>query len=125
MITLFPCHHTFFDSSDTNIVLRSVPIIILSFANSNCPADNFSAPSTAALIAATLTKFAKSVQNEGIHIRYTGGPIVHLNLLNQKKSAGQVGVGVVKGRSWAGGEGRVRSEEKVIPFPLTILTNTT
>lgn len=53
---------TFLDSSVTNIVLRSVPIIILSFANSNCFEFNFSAPSTAALIAATFTRFAKSAQ---------------------------------------------------------------
>lgn len=42
------------------MVFRSVPIIILSFANSNCAAVTFSAPSTAALMAATFTKFARS-----------------------------------------------------------------
>lgn len=55
--------HTFFESSDMNIVFRSVPITILSFANSNCVAVNFSAPSTAALMAAIFTKFARSDQD--------------------------------------------------------------
>ena len=35
LIGLLNDMHTFFDSSDKNIVFRSVPIIILSFANSN------------------------------------------------------------------------------------------
>lgn len=52
--------HTFFDSSDMNIVFRSVPISILSLANSNSVAVNFSPPSTAALMAAIFTKFARS-----------------------------------------------------------------
>lgn len=52
--------YTFFDSSDKNRVFLSVPIIILSFANSNCAAVNFSAPSTAALMAAIFTRFARS-----------------------------------------------------------------
>lgn len=52
--------HTFFDCSDINIVLRSVPIIILSLANSNSEVVNFSPPSTAALMAAMFTKFARS-----------------------------------------------------------------
>ncbi|KAJ0857061.1 hypothetical protein HanRHA438_Chr13g0585681 [Helianthus annuus] len=38
-------------------------MIILSFANSNCAAFNLSEPSTAALMAATFTRFAKSVAN--------------------------------------------------------------
>lgn len=54
--------HTFFDSSDTNIVFLSVPITILSLANSNCLLVNLSAPSTAAFMAAMLTKFARSDQ---------------------------------------------------------------
>lgn len=49
-----------------NIVFLSVPIIILSFANSNCVAVTFSAPSTAALMAAMFTKFAKSASKKGI-----------------------------------------------------------
>ena len=56
--------HTFFDSSDMNIVFRSVPITILSFANSSWVAVSFSAPSTAALMAAILTKFARSDKEE-------------------------------------------------------------
>ena len=60
--------HTFFDSSDKNIVFRSVPMIILSFANSNCEAFNLSAPSTAALMAAMFTKFARS-EWEAIEMR--------------------------------------------------------
>lgn len=52
---------TFLDSSDKNIVFLSVPIIILSFANSNSEAVSLSAPSTAALMAAMLTMFARSI----------------------------------------------------------------
>lgn len=54
---------TFFESSDIYIVFLSVPIIILSFANSNCAAAMFSMPSTAALMAAIFTKFARSTSN--------------------------------------------------------------
>lgn len=59
---------TFFESSDRNIVFLSVPIIILSLANSNCAAFNFSAPSTAALMAAILTKLARSVDQKGLEL---------------------------------------------------------
>lgn len=52
--------YTFFESSDTNIVFLSVPMTIRSFANSNCSEDNFSAPSTAAFMAAIFTRFARS-----------------------------------------------------------------
>lgn len=45
-----------------NIVFRSVPIIILSLANSNCAEVNLSAPSTAALMAAIFTKFERSIK---------------------------------------------------------------
>lgn len=47
-----------------NIVLRSVPISILSLAYSNSVAVNFSKPSTAALMAAMFTKFARSEWEE-------------------------------------------------------------
>ena len=50
----------FFDSSDMNIDFLSVPMMIRSLANSNCDAFNLSAPSTAALIAAMFTRFARS-----------------------------------------------------------------
>lgn len=56
--------HTFFDSFDMNIVFRSIPIIILSFANSNCTAADFSVPSIAAWMAAMFTRFARSSLNE-------------------------------------------------------------
>lgn len=55
---------TFLESSDRNIVFLSVPIIILSLANSNCSAFNFSAPSTAALMAAIFTKLARSAPKD-------------------------------------------------------------
>lgn len=61
MNVFFIIENTFFESSERNMVLRSVPIIILSFANSNCDAFSLSAPSTAALMAAIFTRFAKSV----------------------------------------------------------------
>lgn len=46
-----------------NIDFLSVPMIIRSLANSNSAAVNLSAPSTAALIAAMFTRFARSNRN--------------------------------------------------------------
>lgn len=76
--------HTFFDSSDINIVFRSVPIIILSFANSSWVAVSFSAPSTAALMAAILTKFARSgkEENQG---KLIGRTLIYFIRKNQKQ----------------------------------------
>lgn len=67
--------NTFFESSDMNIVFLSVPITILSFANSNCEAVSFSAPSTAALMAAIFTKFARSDQVENEKRKYRNGEV--------------------------------------------------
>jgi len=52
-----------------NIDFLSVPMIIRSLANSNCAAVNLSAPSTAALIAAMFTRFARSNRNEQRNVR--------------------------------------------------------
>jgi hypothetical protein len=61
--------HAFLESSDMNIDFLSVPMIIRSLANSNCAAVNLSAPSTAALIAAMFTRFARSNRNEQRNVR--------------------------------------------------------
>lgn len=62
--------HAFLDSSEMNIDFLSVPMMIRSLANSNCEAVNLSAPSTAALIAAMFTRFARSNRKRKKMSRY-------------------------------------------------------